>query len=547
MADRRLTTFSRNQAGAVAPTYAVALTALVAIAGVGFDYSRMASLDTELQNAADQAALAGASQLDGNAAAGADPGACARATGAVRNFVVNSSRFANDGIAPAVTFQNETGCDATGNIRFWQDKEKVTAATSAANARYVEVIVDARGALYALTPVVGALASSPMVAAAMAGLGSSVCKVPPIMICSPDPTQPFSADAKKGWGVVATGHSAGNSNNKNGAGGTGSNNTWAPGDFGFLQINDTSDNASRNAKLLKALAYVNPPTDCTPIDGNKVSTGNPQGLYDAINTRFDIYDFNNNANGNVLASCQGTDCPAAPNVVKDMINSKPGSSCKIKQGNGNNGGWELPAVNKELKPVTKAGSTNATAFDDNGAIDWMGLPRDNCHYTSYNGTGLCSGGGSGRFGNGVWDRSDYFSVNHKSGATVDYPPNWQNITRYETYLWELDNAKIPVLNGANGQRGAPICFSGSPPGGRERRVMTVAIVSNCASLNGSSQPVVIDEFADVFLVEPSIDDALRYNAFKDAIYMEVIGKSKIAGNSTYSTQQVRRDVPYLIR
>ena len=540
MGNRRILSALRaDQAGAVAPIYAVAITALVAIAGVGFDYSRMASLDTELQNASDQAALAGASQLDGRT------NACSRASAAVTNFVANSTRFANDGGAPLVTFQNEASCDAAGSIRFWQDKEKVTAASSDANARFIEVIVDARTARYALTPIVGAITSGQMTAGALAGLGSSVCKVPPIMICRPDPTQPFNADSKRGFGIVATGHSPNNSSNKGGSAGSNGNNTWAPGDFGFLEIQDDGTASGRNSKLLQALAYRNPPTDCISIDNNRVSTGNPQGLYDAINTRFDIYDFNSNGNGNVLASCIGSDCPSAPNVVKDFTNSNPNSSCKVKL-SGNGPGWSLPDAGKELKPETKASSTNSTLFDDNGVVDVMGLPRDNCHYTSYSGTGFCAGA-TGRFGNGIWDRADYFRVNHKVGATIDYPPDWTNITRYDTYLWELNNNKVPNGNGASSQRGASVCFAGSPAGGRERRVLTVAIVSNCASLTGGSQPVQVEEFADVFLVEPSIDDSRRYNAFKDGIYMEVIGKSRVAGSGTYSTQQVRRDVPYLVR
>ena len=539
MPRRSISEFGRDQAGAVAATYAIALTALVAIAGVGFDYGRMASLDTELQNASDQAALAGASQLDGRT------NACSRASAAVTSFVANSTRFANDGGAPLVTFQNEASCDAAGSIRFWQDKEKVTAASSDANARFIEVIVDARTARYALTPIVGAITSGQMTAGALAGLGSSICKVPPIMICSPDPTQPFNADAKRGLGVVATGHST-SSNNQGGNAGTGSNNTWSPGNFGFLQIQDDGTTGGRNAKLLRALAYLNPPIDCVSVDNNRVSTGNPQGLYDAINTRFDIYDFNSNGGGNVLATCQGGDCPSAPNVVKDFLNSNlngnGNSRCKI----GING-WKLPASGSELKPVPQVGSTNATAFSANVNIAAMGLPRDNCHYMSYNGTGFCAGGGTGRFGNGVWDRADYFRVNHTVGGAVDYPPDWTNITRYDTYLWELNNNKVPNGNAANSQRGAPACFAGSPAGGRERRILTVAIVSNCAALNGQSQPVQIDEFADMFLVEPSIDDPRRYNAFKDAIYMEIIGKSRVAGSGTYNTQQVRRDVPFLVR
>ena len=57
--------FISNEAAAIAPMYAIALFGLVGIAGVGFDYGRLMSMDSELQNAADQAALAAATQLDG--------------------------------------------------------------------------------------------------------------------------------------------------------------------------------------------------------------------------------------------------------------------------------------------------------------------------------------------------------------------------------------------------------------------------------------------------------------------------------------------------
>ena len=67
--------FLRDESGASAALYALALPALVGMVGLGFDYSRLVSLDTELQNAADQAALAGATQLDQL------PGSIARATG----------------------------------------------------------------------------------------------------------------------------------------------------------------------------------------------------------------------------------------------------------------------------------------------------------------------------------------------------------------------------------------------------------------------------------------------------------------------------------
>ena len=55
----------RSTSGAIAPTVALSLFALIATGGIAFDYARVASMDTELQQAADQAALAAATQLDG--------------------------------------------------------------------------------------------------------------------------------------------------------------------------------------------------------------------------------------------------------------------------------------------------------------------------------------------------------------------------------------------------------------------------------------------------------------------------------------------------
>ena len=535
MARKSRSVFREEESGAVAAVYALSLFALIGIAGVGYDYARMAGMHSELQNAADQAALAGASQLDEKT------GACSRAAAAAAGLLTNETLLGKvESGSLAITITNESACDATGKIRFWQDAGKTTASNSDANANFVEVIVNERTADYALTPIIGLFNSGGLDAAAMAGLGSSVCKVPPIMICSPSPGVAFDAINRIGEGVVATGHSTGNSKTE-GKPGDADTSTWAPGDFGFLQISESGDKTNRNSALLRALAYQNPPIDCTPVDDNRVSTGNPQGLYDAINTRFDIYDFpNNDNNGNVLGSCQGTNCPPASNVVKDFKNSDPSKNCKIVNGNGNNGGWKLPEEGFEFKPVAGAGPN----YDDNGVIEVMGLPRDLCHYTSFNGTGKCNNGADGRFGDGNWARSDYFTKNH-SGS---FPTGWQTMTRYQTYLWELgkfgSGGSLP--NVAN-QTASKACYSGAATPDASRRILTVAVVSNCASLTGASQPVVIDEWVDMFLVEPSVDAKVRYNNYKDAIYMEVIGPSSLAGDGTYASQQVRRDVPYLVR
>jgi len=543
--------FWLNEGGATAALYALALPVLVAVAGVGFDYARLAGMDSELQNAADQAALAGATQLDGMAetSSGAGDGACARAASAANSLVSNITLLANDSGGLAVAVTNEATCDATGIIRFWQDRDGTIAATSDANADFIEVVLAPRRANYALTPVTGVLFGD-IVAAAMAGIGSSVCKVPPMMICSPDPSQPFNAAGKEGWGLQVTGHG----NTQSGPGGTVG--AWAPGDFGFLEVG-----AGQNSDLIEALAFNESTLDCSPIDGTMPETGNPQGLYDAINTRFDVYDFSS-GNGTTLAPCFSGSCPAASNVVKDLVKPDTGTNgnkCKL-----HNQGWQLPNENEQFWPVNASSVTGTDpmqTYNDTShspTIAAMGLPRDLCHYTSY--AQLCGNDSNNRYGNGVWGRGDYFSKYH-SGATL--PTNVGSMTRYETYLWELgllkDSTGSTVTGGslpygvaagsspATYQYGSPTpCSTGTPS--PSRRVLTVAVVKNCSSLSGASTAVEVDEWVDMFLVEPVVDSRPN-GSIADSIYMEIIGPSALGGSGTGASaaQSIRRDVPYLVR
>src|SRR5437667_2590979 len=96
----------RNRDGTVAPTVALSLVGLIGIGGVAFDYAHLASLDTELQQAADQAALAAATQLDGQS------GAIARATAAAQSLITNKTLLAGGSGSNAVTVPTITFCSA---------------------------------------------------------------------------------------------------------------------------------------------------------------------------------------------------------------------------------------------------------------------------------------------------------------------------------------------------------------------------------------------------------------------------------------------------
>ena len=511
-----------DRRGATAPTVALSLVGLIAAGGLAFDYAHMATLDTELQSAADQAALAAASQLDG------EDGACARAVEAARTLLANQTLQANDGRGLAVTIANSGVCtsdtvitdDANASIRFFLDKAATTPATTMKEARFVEVSVVTRKALYALTPIVGVFESGEIGARARAGMGTALCKVPPLMICPPNGTIDWSTMRGKGVRAVSQ-----------------SGNNWAPGNFGYIGPQDANSTQI-------GLAFQNPVFQCQEIEGAEpVSTGSPTPAIIAINTRFDIYDVSSGA-GQVLAPCTGSACPPALNVTKDVINVAAPSgnnSCKT-----HSSGWRLP-TNRFWPRAKNAADTAMTQIQDTATfatIDAMGLPRDNCHYTSYNST--CPGTNP-RFGDGNWARGDYFNKYHAGNI----PLNAGTMTRYETYLWEIAQSRIPNVvasgSGANAlrQNGTVVCNATIPDSTRDRRVLQVAVGSNCGALHGASVPVQVSEWVEMFLVEPGLASPGRGNGDGgNEIYLEVIGPVDPGGQNA---QVIRRDVPYLVR
>lgn len=523
MSWRRFAGLARSTRGSVAPTVALSLTGLVAVAGLGFDYARMAAMDSELQNAADQAALAAASQLDSKT------GACSRAALAASSLVRNDTLFANDGQAVRVNISNEGTCDATGTIRFYQDKAKTTAATSDANAKFVQVQVATRRANYAFTGLVAALFQD-LTAYAYAGLDSAVCRVPPLMICNPAETgqeTDFNVGNYIGRGIRLV------------AGGSGG--SWSPGNFGYLESNLSGANA-----LEAALGANIPDGECLKTSQVTTKPGVNTSVTDAINTRFDIYE-----NG-LVSDCDAAtgNCSPALNTRKDVVHAEitapPPSNCGFATGNDP---WELPSAQYLPDPITRVSATPSN----------MGLPRDICHAVSQSGD--CA---NGRIGDGSWDRNLYFSVNHP-GLTPADVTSWaagagvsvsSPITRYDVYRWEQDTNHTGPHSDHSSIKGgkttnyysysAPQCSAGLGPSEtqQDRRVLTVAVV-NCAAEGvngGSAQSINVKKWIEVFLVEPSIN---RDRTQAGDLYVEVVREAKTVGESG-TFQVVRRDVPYLI-
>ncbi|MBC7520758.1 MAG: hypothetical protein H7268_06655 [Sandarakinorhabdus sp.] len=557
---RRLASDSR---GAVAPTVALSLVALLATGGIAFDYARLATMDSELQNAADQAALAGASQLDGQ------PNSLSRAAAAAKGLLANQTLFGNDacGINVETGRTTSSACSAAGTaerIFFYTSKANAETDTSplAASAavaaddltyKFIKVAVIGRQAKYALTPIVGALSSGTVGAEAVAGLGSAICKTPPVMICNPnesgDPTFSVANYIGKGIKLVSVGNGSG---------------TWAPGNFGYLSSSGGSNGAPG---LREALGWNTPPGDCIAATGVSTKPGASVSVTDALNTRFDIYDSN--------VSCTGTGiCSASINSVKDLVrpgNANGGNACKIQ-----NAGWQEVATGQYLPPSATAPlATTVTPVA-------MGHPRDMCHAVASGTAGACAS----PIGDGVWDRDAYFRANYRrAGGTYwtggSGAGTWQTNTglstsvavsaanyasRYNVYKWETANRGIAidgvtvlasrVASGTGASAltsyGLPQCSAGQGMGSGQipsattpdRRRISLAVV-NCTanSVNGNSTNVPVQKWMEMFLVEPSLN---RSRTTAGDVYAEVISETTSGAGAT-AAQVIRRDTPYLVK
>lgn len=530
MAFRFFRRFVADQSGAVAATYAIAIPALVAIAGVGMDYGRMVALDTELQNAADQASLAGATQLDGSG--GSMERAIAAAQGGlVRNF----TRMGNDGDTPTIDVPQttivfyQTRADAEAKVNGFTD------VTRFEDAHFVELSVETRGARYALTPLVGAFGAV-LSAQATAGIGSAICKTPPVMMCNPaeplgntNPDLDFDANGLVGAGVLLI---AGDAD--------------APGNFGFLDTNIGQGNST--PELAQNLGYNTPPGECQPTSGVDLKTGARDVVLNALNTRFDIF-----ANGMNTCPGGGT-CSSSRNARKDLVR---GTSCGL--GSGQN--WQVSA-----NPyVDRALDGAELPTDGSRDPDIMGHPRDICHARATESASgvFCdddNGGYNGRIGNKLWDRNAYFRVNYGwNNATWKSNTGLTDLaTRYDVYKWELLNTaqsdKVQAT-GSNPVRtgySAPVCSAGVAPGPTtiDRRRISVAVL-NCEALglNGAetNQPVL--KWVDLFLVEPAVVRKRGNAAVTGArdVYVEILGETDVGRYGSTVGQVVRRDVPYLVR
>ncbi len=511
---RFLGQYRKDESGAIAAMYALSLFGLVAIAGVGWDYGRMMAMDSELQNAADQAALAAATQLDGRA------GAIARAQAAATDFLasadsdfVNITRMANDGDGRPIT-------DLT--FTFFESYDSATDTFGPetdvdADAQVVLATVNGREAFFALTPIVGLLSSGGIAADAVAGLEAAACNVPPLMFCAPSGNANFPTAADIGSALDLRERSQ-------------QTDLFAPGNFDLLEIEYaglTQSEAGRSLGLN---------SDLLGCSGSEITTrpGNRTPETTAFNTRFDVYPPGNSPN--FRCNNAGDFCPA------DLIRS---NYVRVVSVNGNNQGPNA---------TTCANATNfnvipASEVPADVPIADQSLPLDSCQL---------SGGNCLSFGDGNWPIDQYMTNVH--GLTAATAPgldanNDSTITRYEVYTWERDPAhpsrrasrQLAEVAGSGNQRtlycSHPTPTVGTPvvpsPTQKDRRVVTVASV-DCTN-QGGRFPINAIRYVDLFMLGPTAT-----NGNDTQIRAEIIGPAQQAGGGS-GFQFFGRNKPVLLR
>lgn len=495
--------FLKDRRGAVAPLYAMALFALIAVAGIGLDYGRLMTMQSELQNAADQAALAAATQLDGrDDAITRAQNAASAAFASAASAYTNETRVADDGEGRAITdlsftFYDGYANDTPGNV-----------TSNGAEAKVVNVRVNGREVFYALTPVVGAISSGDITADAMAGLEKAVCNLPPIMVCIE--RDDFFLPTLEGYGLrIRWTDSAVD--------------PLAPGNFAFLDLYKEHDS---QYELGENQVYA----DCAAVDNVTTEPGFRATETRALNTRFDIQ-----SNPLSCDSGSGDFCPSqnirANNVLVEettITNTSPTPPAPPACGSYDSRSpqWEpmLPAE------VAAVGSfTRDSCFDD-GTCTYMG--------------------------DGDWDIEGYLARNHPGVSASSFAKG----TRYEVYQWELENPSsrlAPRLvssevdtrrRGNSGnyehtftnrcaypepQFATPLAPSNTQ---KDRRLLSVAAV-DCTGLTGRS-PVDILGWLDVFLIQPADGS--------ETIQSEIVGPA-LRPDNLPTFQYFGRDRAVLIR
>ncbi|MEY9558945.1 pilus assembly protein TadG-related protein [Sinorhizobium fredii] len=482
--------------------YVIALTLismplLLGLSLLIIDAGRGNNLHTDLQNAVDALALAGARELDGSS------DSIIRAEAAMSNLVKNQARFSNGGpvlieadevdwyFLTEIPASDDTAIDATwiGNYE----------TNDGAEAVYVMVVSHDRP-MTTLFPLPVGLTNDTvdLSASAVATYDVAACDVTPIFICNPyeDEGEGAFQEHFANGDLYARAITMNMLNGSQAAAG--------PGNFGFLAVNGTGGDVLRDALA------TNSPGACYSRRNLITEPGKETGpVEQGINVRFDIY-----AGKMSSYSAEPAYRPAA-NVRKAAAN--PNNCSQYKLETDQTKALELPSG--EVSEILPGGTLHTESW-----------PTELENYWKIN--------HPVNVANGVVQVPSIPNTSYPGQGTPPVP------SRYDIYNYEIAQN---LLSGEghsspNGNTGAPQCYSGqaAPAGATDRRIIFAAVI-NCeaAKIKGRTDVVAdnIEGFTSMFITKP-VDGGAKLS-------LEIID---ITGNKGRGTlDNFIREEAYLVR
>jgi hypothetical protein len=470
----------QDQRGSALIYVTILMGVLVGFAALSIDVGRITTTHTQARSAADAAALAAASQLDGTS------DAITRATNAAMTtpLVQNDQKLAqNPGTVTISGLRFLSGLPSgTPSLPENPSLLDPYVTTDPLEARFVEATTQVLTQNNMFAQAIGGGQTTATRARAVAGFTQVLCRRTPLAICNPTenpasapgtPAPPFNIDDWRGRQILIKG--------------SGPSSGWLPGDFALVDV----EGLQSTPAIWEALAESEPDLCITArID---LKPGQVQGARTALNTRFDMYQ--NPQGGNKRGNSRFR---PARSVAKGMVLSNPADNCSFV---------EAASVGKQDR--SRAFSRDIDAVDFNG---------------NANGTGPSN---THRFGTGVWDCAGYWNAMHPSLTA----PGWctsstdgtvAGQSRYDMYRAEIDGtgpfAGQTIPNrlgdspwGENADPTAGSCYTGGngtlndTP---DRRILYFAVI-NCIEqgLGGgnSNGNIPVEAFVEGFLTEP-VDD-----------------------------------------
>jgi Putative Flp pilus-assembly TadE/G-like len=503
-----------DQDGTIVPIATILLTVFVGLSVLALDGARYISLQTQLQNGADEIALAGAAELDGS------PSAITRADNAVTTATNNADFRAatlfGTGANKYVSVSHRYLSGLPASDQTFPIPSSL-ATTNALDAQFIEVTV---------TPVTiptilpasffGGANSVTAPATAVAGFTQSVCKFTPMYICNPweavgntnyeAATQLIfdndaaNQDALQHRQMMRLRMDPGNSNQ--------------PGNYGFL----ASPLTNGFAAVRDALATCQAQT-CFSKRGVTTQTGfGAQGVAHGYNVRFDMYD------GSMNSKKTDRNYSPALNVRKGYTYS--GNACNAD-----------PDSTADACLASMSNSSTSLACSSTKAVP---LPPD---------TGFSPG--STTIGNGTWNFQAYWDIAHPTRTPA--PNGWSNAnlpSRYHVYQYETDPANGMLNDQSRGatpyppgtgpkEVGGPHCNTNAcPVSAGDRRILFNAII-NCQALTasgvlggGRNSNIPVAAFGKFFLIH-AIDKGPATDAHIDAEFVGVVQQSDNVAKNNY--------------